>query len=106
MIRIHQKPFLEQLLRKSGFAEGRPKVDDVPVAPATRFSKEDCVDRTKGDPEHRWYRSVTMSLNHAQNWTRPDLTFLVTKTAKFMQAPGELHVKSLKKGLRYLRGTC
>ena len=59
----------------------------------------------KGDPEHRWYRSVTMSLNHAQNWTRPDLTFLVTKTAKFMQAPGEPHVKSLKKGLRYLRGT-
>ena len=45
-----------------------------------------------------------MSLNHAANWTRPDLAYLVSKCAKFMQAPGEVHVKFLKRGLRYLRG--
>ena len=79
-------------------------MDDVPVAPGTRFTKADCIERVQGDREHRWFRSVTMSLNHAQNWTRPDLTYLVTKTAKFMQSPGGTHIKILKRGLRYLRG--
>ena len=37
-----------------------------------------------------------MSMNHAQNWTRPDLTYLVTKVAKFMQAPGEVHIRAEK----------
>ena len=98
LIRIHQRPYLEHLLRRVGFEDGRSKTDDVPVAPGTRFTKTDCVERAQGDREHRWYRSVTMSLNHAQNWTRPDLTYLVTKTAKFMQAPGGLHIKRLKEG--------
>ena len=100
---MYQKPFLRQLLHKAGFEDGKPKLDDVPVAPATRFSKTDCMER-QGDRDHRWYRSVVMSLNHAQNWTRPDLAYLVSKAAKFMQAPGESHIRSLKKGLRYLRG--
>ena len=72
--------------------------------PTVRFSKADCVEHAQGDRDHRWYRSVVMSLNHAQNWTRPDLAFLVSKAAKFMQAPGEVHMRNLKKGLRYLRG--
>ena len=104
LIRIHQKPFIDQLLRKAGFEDGKRNIDEVPVAPSTRFSKIDCVERLQGDKDHRWYRSVTMSMNHAQNWTRPDLTYLVTKMAKYMQAPGEAHLKLLKKGLRYLRG--
>ena len=79
-------------------------MEDVPVSPSIRFSKEDCKERIRGDIDHRWYRSITMSMNHAQNWTRPDLTYLVTKVAKFMQAPGEVHIRALKKGLRYLRG--
>ena len=45
-----------------------------------------------------------MSLNHAANWTRVDLALLVSKCAKYMQEPGEVHVNHLKKGLRYLRG--
>ena len=104
ILSLHQRPFLEQLLRRAGFEEGRTKTDDVPVAPGTRFTKADCIERDQGDREHRWFRSVTMSLNHAQNWTRPDLTYLVTKTAKFMQSPGGTHIKILKRGLRYLRG--
>ena len=104
LIRVHQKPFIDQLLRKAGFEDGRPTMNEVPVAPSTRFSKEDCLERLQGDKDHRWYRSITMSMNHAQNWTRPDLTYLVTKMAKYMQAPGETHLRLLKKGLRYLRG--
>ena len=98
---MHQRPFLRF---KAGFVDGKAKKDDVPVAPASRFTMADSIERDKGDQDHRWYRSVAMSLNHAQNWTRPDLAYLVSKAAKFMQAPGEVHIRYLKKGLRYLRG--
>ena len=103
-IRIYQKPFLVQLLHKADFMDGKARTDDIPVAQTTRFSKTDCLERVQGDRDHRWYRSVTMSMNHAQNWTRPDLAYLVSKAAKFMQAPGDVHLRSLKRGLRYLRG--
>ena len=87
--------------RKDRFP-GKP--EDVPVSPSVRLTKADCQEREKGDLTHAWYRSVVMSLNYAANWTRPDLAYLVSKCAKFMQAPGEVHVKFLKRGLRYLRG--
>ena len=61
-------------------------------------------ERAPGDVEHHWYRSTLMSFNHAVSWTRPDLAYLVSKGAKFMQAPGKAHISLLKKGLRYLRG--
>ena len=102
--RIHQKPFLEQVLLKSGFKDGRGKPDDVPMSPTVKLTKTDCQVREPGDEEHRWYRSTLMSLNHAANWTRPDLALLVSRGARFMQAPGQTHVKFLKRGLRYLRG--
>ena len=80
---------------KAGFMHGKARTDDK----TKRFSKTDCLERVQGDRDHRWYRSVTMSMNHAQNWTRPDLAYLVSKAAKFMQAPGDVHLRSLKKGL-------
>ena len=104
VIRIHQRPYLEQLLVKSGLIHGPGNPRSVPVTPNARLSSKDCQQRPAGDVEHHWYRSVLMSLNHAANWTRPDLAFLVSKAAKFMQAPGHEHIQLLKKGLRYLRG--
>ena len=49
LIRIHQKPFLVQLLRRVGFEDGKTRLDDVPVAPNTRFSKVDCIERAPGE---------------------------------------------------------
>ena len=43
-------------------------------------------------------------MNHVQNWTRPDLSYLTSKAAKFMQAPGEAHLRLVRRGLCYLRG--
>ena len=44
-----------------------------------------------------------MSVTYLANWTRPDVAFAVSKSARFMQAPGPKHVKELKRVLRYLR---
>ena len=88
----------------SGLHQGPGNPRSVPVVPNVRLTNKDCQQRSVSDTEHRWYRSTLMSLNHAANWTRPDLAFLVSKAAKFMQAPGQSHIILLKKGLRYLRG--
>ena len=99
VIHLHQQPYIEQLLRKAGCQDGPGCPERVPVSPTVRLSKADCRDRAPGDREHAWYRSVVMSLNHAQNWTRPDLAFLTSKAAKFMQAPGEPHMRMLRRGV-------
>ena len=104
VIHLHQQPYIEQLLRKAGCQDGPGCPERVPVSPTVRLSKADCRDRAPGDREHAWYRSVVMSLNHAQNWTRPDLAFLTSKAAKFMQAPGEPHMRMSRRGVCYLRG--
>ena len=104
VIRLHQRPYLEHVRRKAGYYDGPGKPEQVPVSPSLRLSRVDCIERHKGDREHAWYRSVVMSLNHAQNWTRPDLTLLTSKAAKFMQNPGEPHIRMIKRGLRYLGG--
>ena len=103
MLRIHQKPFLEQLLRKAGFEDGRPGLDDVPVSPSTRFSKTDCGPGSGGQG------SPMVQIGDHVNEPRSELdqarpNHSGRKGAKFMQAPGEVHIRTLKKGLRYLRG--
>ena len=103
VIRITSSRTLNKFSRRR-FKDGPGKPDDVPVSPSARLTKADCQERPQGDVTHAWYRSVLMSLNFAANWTRPDLAYLVSKGAKYMQAPGEVHVRFVKKGLRYLRG--
>ena len=104
VIRLHQKPYIEQLLKRAGCHAGPGNPHQVPVSPNVRLTKADCLERAPGDHEHAWYRSVVMSMNHAQNWTRPDLSYLTSKAAKFMQAPGEAHMRLVRRGLCYLRG--
>ena len=51
------------------------------------------------------YSSVIGSLIYLLN-TRPDLTFAVTKLAKFMVTPGREHFKALLHALHYLQDKC
>ena len=102
---IHQKPFLVKLLEKAGFGAGPDRGVQMPINPPFIFTSKDCgvgEDEKKGE-DSRWYRSVLMSVSYLANWTRPDVAFAVSKLARFMQAPGQKHVKELKRVLRYLR---
>ena len=50
------------------------------------------------------YRRLVGSLQYLA-FTRPDISFTVNKLSQFMHAPSELHWQSLKRVLRYLKGT-
>ena len=104
---IHQKPFLVKLLEKAGFNAGPDRGVHIPINPSFVFTSKDCgrgVDEMKGE-DSKWYRSVLMSVSYLANWTRPDVAFAVSKLARFMQAPGQKHVKELKRVLPGL-GPC
>ena len=70
-------------------------------------TKDDCAKNEKEivqlTEEYRMeYQSVIGSLIYLMN-TRPDITFAVTKLAKFMRSPGRPHFKALIHLLGYLR---
>ena len=102
---IHQKPFLTNLLKKAGFEAGPDRGVQIPAVPSFIFTSKDCATSVEDQKREdaKWYRSVLMSVSYLANWTRPDVAFVVSKLARFMQAPGQKHVKELKRVLRYLR---
>ena len=100
---IHQRPFVDKLLEKSGFSSGPDRGVAIPVSPSFVFTTKDCGEKGEQSEDSKWYRSVLMSVSYLANWTRPDVAYAVSKLARFMQAPGARHITELKRVLRYLR---
>ncbi|CAH1431765.1 unnamed protein product [Lactuca virosa] len=50
------------------------------------------------------YRKLVGSLQYLA-FKRPNISFAVNKLSQFIHAPSEIHWKSLKKILKYLKGT-
>jgi len=51
------------------------------------------------------YRVMVGSLLYLACWTRPDISFAVSELSRFVADPGQNHMLSTKRVLRYLRGT-
>ncbi|KAL4203777.1 hypothetical protein AMTRI_Chr01g105590 [Amborella trichopoda] len=51
------------------------------------------------------YRSAVGSLMYAMTRTRPDLSFFLSLVSRFQSNPGEEHWKTIKRIIRYLKGT-
>ena len=100
---IHQKPFTDKLIDKSGFSSGPERGVAIPVSPSFVFTTKDSGEKGQEGEGSTWYRSVLMSVSYLANWTRPDVAYAVSKLARFMQTPGARHITELKRVLRYLR---
>ena len=83
-------------------------VEHTPLASNTKLSKGDCAGEAKRSvmiDDQRWYRSTVASLIYFCTWTRPDLSYAVSKLCRFMHNPGQAHISALKRSLRYLNTT-
>ena len=101
--KLHQKAFLEKLLRDYGYWEFRsPPV--TPMVPKAKLSAEDQPD--EADPVvHRKYRSIVGALGWLSNGTRPDVSYAYSELSKYVQRPGVKHMEAAEHCLKYLSGT-
>ena len=95
---LSQTKYISDLLHRTEMFDTKPT--KTPGAVGKNLSKFD------GDPmaDVTHYRSVVGALQYV-TLTRPDIAFAVNKACQFMQQPTTIHWLSLKRILRYLRGT-
>jgi len=99
-ISIHQAPYIMSML--------------------SRFQMTDCVPaQTPLDPSlpllyangnekrcnQRLYQEIMGSLNHLAVYSRPDISFAVSRLSQFNKDPTETHLKAARHILRYLKHT-
>ena len=58
---IHQRPFVDKLLEKSGFSSGPDRGVAIPVSPFV-FTTKDCGEKGEQSEVSKRYRSVLMSV--------------------------------------------
>ena len=101
-ITIRQSHYIKRILALYGMQDANPR--KTPMEPGVRLSKTDCP--TVVDPTvHRMYRGIIGHLSFLVMMTRPDLAFAFAELSKFVQAPGEVHLRAAKHTLAYLAGT-
>ena len=97
---IGQPAYISKILQKFGMQDCKPV--STPVDPGVKLTKssnsEDCLDQQR-------YQSAVGALHYLSVSTRPDITYTVSTLAKFSSNPTKQHWTSLKRVMRYLKGT-
>jgi len=97
-----QSTYIHRILAYHGMLDTNPV--KTPLAPGERLSTKDSP--ATPDPEvHRQYSAIIGHLSFLVMMTRPDLAFAFAELSKFVQCPGETHLKVAKRMLAYLKGT-
>ncbi|KAD4586330.1 hypothetical protein E3N88_23931 [Mikania micrantha] len=95
---LSQKKYLLELIERAGLSHSKP----VP-SPITTTSNLHLNDGPLFEDPVK-YRQIVGALQYA-TMTRPDLTFVVNKVCQFMHSPTTNHWSTVKRILKYLRGT-
>ena len=104
-IAIHQSGYIRKMLTRYGMADCKPA--PTPAEPTAKLRKQTGLAREKeaepmaGIP----YREAIGSLMYASVISRPDIAFIVSKLAKFVDCPRAEHWTAAKRVFRYLKGT-
>ena len=96
---ICQKKYSREILKK--FQMDNCKPTTTPMNQKDNFSKEDGT--TRVDEEK--FRSLIGCLLYLTA-TRPDILHATSLLSQFMHCPTKIHMRSAKRILRYIKGTC
>src|SRR5271154_3287127 len=101
LIAINQSAYIDCLLGEFGLTNA--KSAGSPLDPSLLL-----VAAMPGDKmcNIKYYQRLTGSLNHLAVFTRPDISFAVSKLSQFNSNPTTSHLKAAMHVLRYLKGTC
>ena len=95
---IHQQKYAKELIKKFKMEES--KEIDIPIATATKLD----IDEPGSSVDQKLYRGMIGSLLYLTA-SRPDIVFSVGLCARFQANPKESHMTTVKRILRYLKGT-
>jgi hypothetical protein len=91
---IHQKTYIQKLLKKFGLQNCNPT--NLPMDP--KLQLQHYTGSSRADP--LTYRSLVGSLIYLTN-TRPDICFAVSCVEKYMDSPEQIYFQAAKKILQY-----
>ena len=104
-VSIHQTQYIDEMLEEMNMLEAKSKT--TPWATGTILSKDqqpttkEEFDEMKSTP----YINAVGKLLHLARWTRPDVSWIAGKLAKYNSNPGQAHWKAAKRVFRYLKHT-
>ena len=97
---LSQERYAANILIRSGM--DKCKTIDTPLSYTKKLS---LVDREKlGTEDSTWYRSLVGALQYL-TLARLDISFAVNKVCQFLHAPTMVHWSTVKRILRFVRGT-
>jgi hypothetical protein len=104
-VSLSQEQYTQEILEKCIMLDNTPS--NVPMAPTIRDG-EVASDHDKAaltPPEHDTFRAILGSVNFLCICTPPDIAFAIIVINMRQTVPTQLHLKQLKRILRYLNGT-
>ncbi|KAL0309114.1 UNVERIFIED_CONTAM: Retrovirus-related Pol polyprotein from transposon TNT 1-94 [Sesamum radiatum] len=98
-ITIYQSHYVEKIIEKFGYQNSR----------IAKTSYDSSVSLFKNESgvliAQLRYSQIIGSLQYLANGTRPDISFSVSKLARYTSCPNKIHWGALDRVLRYLKGT-
>jgi hypothetical protein len=101
LIYIHQRAYIEKILRDYGFSNSNPIA--TPADSNSTLHRHNLAD-TESTEDFPFTNAVG-SLQWASMITRPDITYSVSSVARFKSKPTKAHCNAVKRIFKYLRGT-
>ena len=100
-IKLSQTRYIEKLLERFNMAG----CDGVQLPMKKDIYAATSDDELLSPDEQKNYQSLVGGLNWAAIVTRPDISYTVSRLAKFLSSPTEIHKAAAKQALRYLAKT-
>ena len=104
--RLHQRPYIEELLGRLNVREGQTAKS--PEKPGTKAKLRPVTEWRPGEERFMSevpYREAVCALFYIARMTRPDIAHACSQVARFMNKPGMDHWVAVQRIYRYLNGT-
>lgn len=97
-LHLMQRKYIEDLLTRHNMADAKSAPTLLPASPKLTLNSGTPLD------DGTQYRSVVGSLQYL-SFTRPDISYAVTRLSQFLHCPTDAHWQAAKRVLRYLADT-
>jgi hypothetical protein len=99
-ISLDQSGYIERMLFRFQMQDSSPV--DIPLDPSLPLHQR----LPHETPANRdLYQQITGSLNHLAVYSRPDISYAISKLSQFNNNPSTMHLTAARRVLRYLKGT-